>query len=693
MWIDLTISLAIAVNITQEILAIVSNPMTPINILEEFVDYSINTDNENDDFYCFSTIFIAIARNKNASESLLLKLGSYDDYRIEIEIVQYLNAPVALLEKLANRQNRTINEIIAQNPRTPTTLVEKLATEDNSKIRNLLRTHPNISEKAIAIIDFIEGKSGITVELLAQLAEDSRVHIQTKIVQYPLTPANILQKFIQNNIDAKTNGFHGDIPSLVVEHPNVNTAVLETLAEYLSQKDRYFSIPEIGYYEDNACKIIADRRANLSIINTLARMKGLHLVQGKIAASPITLPSTLLELADYTSFSIHQWIILARNRNTPAEALAKIYAHMLTMKGHPNAVEGFESLISHPNMPVPLLVEIATNPSCDAYDRLFREIALKNPLMPPEILRQFANPKIDRKSIEGRNNITADIGFQLINILRGLSKDSQHPTSTDFITRFSQSRQESVRQADLNKDFSAVIAENENLPIDLILQFAASKKVELHRAVAKNRKAPVRVLELLANDKDQSTRYCVAQNPASPSDLLTRMAQNSEALPWMCRNPSLPSKVIELCFESQNHQLLAELAKNSGLDNATLLRLSEQKNSSINFQLIQRVDLPESAIKNIAEATFSDDLNEKKVDNIRHAIWQIVTHHNAPAQILEQLANNEPRSLYEKLTEKLFASIRIAVMKNLNTPITTRQKLYVQTFNLLDNENSDNLLW
>ena len=150
---------------------------------------------------------------------------------------------------------------------------------------------------------------------------------------------------------------------------------------------------------------------------------------------------------------------------------------------------------------------------------------------------------------------------------------------------------------------------------------------------------------------------------------------------------AISSDVIKLLFESQNYQLLAELARNNGLDNAILLRLSELKNSSINFQLVQRVDLSEIAIKNIAEATFSDALNEEKVNNVWYATCRIVTHRNAPAQILEQLANNEPRSLYKKFGEELFKPIRDAVMKNYTTPITIRQKLYSQTFHSLDSGN------
>ena len=249
--------------------AVASNPNTPIQILKELADtrFDVSAENveadeydeydEQDRYLDFYTLLRVVARNHNCSESLLLKLDSYGDRQTEIAIAQHSNVPVSLLKKFASRQYFALNEAIAQNPRTPATLVEKLATEDNRKIRNLLKTHPNLSKKAIAIIDFMDRKPGTTVELLAQLAEDRRVHIQTRIVQYSLTPANILEKLIQNNIDAKTSGCHGDIPSLVIEHPNANTTVLEAFAEYLLEKN------QLGHYQDNACQLRLSRQSGV----------------------------------------------------------------------------------------------------------------------------------------------------------------------------------------------------------------------------------------------------------------------------------------------------------------------------------------------------------------------------------------------------------------------------------------------
>lgn len=57
-----------------------------------------------------------------------------------------------------------------------------------SKLRNVLIDRLNVSQKALNIVLFMQGKPGTPVDLLNETAKDSRSYILILLIEYRYTP-------------------------------------------------------------------------------------------------------------------------------------------------------------------------------------------------------------------------------------------------------------------------------------------------------------------------------------------------------------------------------------------------------------------------------------------------------------------------------------------------------------------------
>jgi hypothetical protein len=207
----------------------------------------------------------AVAKNQNTPTKVLLKLGK-----------EFPNAITAnLLNKFANG-GYWMHKEIAQNPQAPSAILEKLAGENVKEIRNLVKNHPNISETAIAIINFIEGKPGTSIDLLEQLASDRRASVRQLVAAHPSTPVKVLENLAQD-----TDKY---VSFKAASNPNATSTVLK------------FFVAN----DDLARLVAADPLSESSLLGELfikARINKDVEMQRAIASNPNTPTQWLIELA------------------------------------------------------------------------------------------------------------------------------------------------------------------------------------------------------------------------------------------------------------------------------------------------------------------------------------------------------------------------------------------------------------
>lgn len=336
----------------EEILcAVARNPKTPLHILEQLVESPPRfCDDENADEHDFDRLFTAIVQNPNTSESLFLQLAEHGSSDVRMVIAQNPKAPLSLLNQFADWRNFSMHKTIARNPQAPIAILEKLAGEYEKEIRDLVKNHPNVSETAIAIINFIEGKPGTSIDLLERLASDRRASVRLLVAADPSTPAKVLEKLAQDTDE--------NVPFKAASNPNATSTVLEFFGEFLVKQHQLVSPSNKAMYERSAVQLVRRSDITPKVLENLLQMNG-HDVMNAIASSLRTPPIILLALTDYQArfVDIHFLINLAKNPNTPSDGLEKLYLKINQMH-HPNTINGLQAIAAHPNTPVHLRAQL-----------------------------------------------------------------------------------------------------------------------------------------------------------------------------------------------------------------------------------------------------------------------------------------------------------------------------------------------
>jgi hypothetical protein len=100
-----------------------------------------------------------------------------------------------ILDKIARySSNESVLIKIIKNPITLNSTIDYLAASQIRKVRNEIIDRPGVSQKALDTILFMQGKLRIPVDLLNELAEDSRFYLLRLLTKSPETPSEALQK-------------------------------------------------------------------------------------------------------------------------------------------------------------------------------------------------------------------------------------------------------------------------------------------------------------------------------------------------------------------------------------------------------------------------------------------------------------------------------------------------------------------
>ncbi|MFN6561073.1 MAG: hypothetical protein RMY28_014970 [Nostoc sp. ChiSLP01] len=342
----------------EEILcAVAANSNTPLRILEQFLEGPPVFYDEDDADVCdFDRFFIAILQNPNTSESLLLDLADLGSINVKIAIAENPKAPLSLLNEFADWRDFSMHQAIARNPQAPMAILEKLAAQKTKEIRHLVKSHPNVSETAIAIVDFLDGKPGTSIDLIERLARDERASVRLLVAAHPSTPAKVLEKLARDKDE--------DVSFKAASNPNATSTVLEFFAEFLVKQRQLVSprngAKKIEKYKRSAVELVRRSDITPKLLENLLQMKE-YVVVKAIASSLRTPPTMLLALTDYQArfVDIHFFITLAKNPNTPSKALEKLYLKINQTQWHPDYIDALRTIAAHSNTPVHLLEQLA----------------------------------------------------------------------------------------------------------------------------------------------------------------------------------------------------------------------------------------------------------------------------------------------------------------------------------------------
>ncbi len=271
-----------------------------------------------------------------------------------------------------------MHKALARNPQAPIEILEKLAGENEKEIREMVKNHPHVSETAIAIINFMEGKPGTSIELLEKLASDKRASVRLLVASHPTTPAKVLEKLAQDKDEY--------VPFKAASNPNVTSSVLEFYAEFLVKQHQIVSPSKKAMYESSAVQLVRRSKITPKVLETLLQINEDSVVNAIALClkAPSTMLLTLTDLkAPFTN--IHFFINLAKNRKTPSEGLEKLYIK-IKQSGHPSTFDGLRIIAAHRNTSIHLLEELAVH---FYYD--IRVTVAKNANTPISILERLSN--------------------------------------------------------------------------------------------------------------------------------------------------------------------------------------------------------------------------------------------------------------------------------------------------------------
>lgn len=215
------------INITKEV---INNPRMTASCLEEILDILIDSN--------WDEFFVEFSKLSKLSFKIVEKISKkkfYSGLIIDRPLSQ--NSPIILDNIAHNADEESVFIKILKNSVTLISTIEYLATSSSPAVRNTLIDRPNVSQKALDIVLFMQNKPGTPIEILHELAEDSRVSIKRLLTKYPYTPLNILDKIANSQYyddfthKDKDTLDYWDISNNLAIHPNTSLELLNKILE------------------------------------------------------------------------------------------------------------------------------------------------------------------------------------------------------------------------------------------------------------------------------------------------------------------------------------------------------------------------------------------------------------------------------------------------------------------------------
>ena len=450
-------------------LAVITNPNTTLKILEKIAESY-----QDDDSWEWTKIYLAISSHPKASSVLL-----------------NLIAEKAEKSCYGAQDIEAIQSQVARHPNTSTSTLDKLFYSQE-KTRFYALQHPNISDYALSIIQFIEDKLEPDITLLNKLANHSDYHIRRLVAKHNNVSVEILEKLIE---DKDT-----DVQLAAIANPNTPLKILEKIAE--------------SYQDDDSWKW-------QRIYKAISRNPN---------ASSVLL-NLIAEKAEKSCYGAQDIEAIqsqvARHRNTSTSTLDKLFYSQEKTRfyalQHPNISDYVVSIIQ--------FIENKLEPDITVFNKLVNNsdhyihtlIARYNNV-PVEILEKLAKHENEyvREAVAKNPNITSIISYQLAEdktwrARRGVAQNKKTPP--EILIKLSCDRSKQVRKK---------VALNINTPVNILEQLKADKESDVREAVARNRNTSSNILKELAKDTNVSVQLAVVKNRNISSEILQKLSTDKD---------------------------------------------------------------------------------------------------------------------------------------------------------------------
>jgi hypothetical protein len=643
----------------EEILcAITQNPVTPLSILETLVHNPPQL-YEEPEWSDYDRIFASVAKSPNVSVELLTELVERGG-GVCYAIAENPKAPSKFLEQFATWRNIDMHRALMRNPKTPSSVLEILAGGLWPNIHYKpsqvdVRTHPNVSEMAINIANFIDGKPGTPVYVLERLAVDHRPEVRRLVAEHPSTSPEALEKLAQ---DKEQN-----IRQLTTHHPHLTSEALEKLthrlvSDYLEALK--YQSSDLRSWESSFLAILKHPNLTSKTVDSLLYLINLAEPNHRHAQSTVIeailqheklLGSKLLELIQSSKGNLYLYshTALAKNPNLTTEILEILIQLLLSLT--PN-----EILASQPNSALYPIDPQTFRSLTQQFERRANDAIaqlITHPNILPERLEDFSTHDYDliRKGVAQNPNTPIPV-LQML---------ATHPTLGN-------------RRA---------VAQNPNTPTHLLHKLAVDSNTSVRSEVAKNLHTPLVILETLVDDESHFIRAALAKNPSVSEAILNRLFKDPEedVRRSLIDHPRISAQMIDFFVDELNDSIRESIIQHPNISVQTLLKLAEQECSGVRRSLFARGNsLPSVVLEKMTEVTLAQ-LQAKtdaqyRQDDEDTIINLIANHPNTPRHILAMFTTNQTVELHQRLGENWCSNFLYrSVASNISTPIDILEKL------------------
>jgi hypothetical protein len=352
-------------------------------------------------------------------------------------------------------------------------------------------------------------------------------------------------------------------------------------------------------------------------------------VRQSIAANP-QMPVGMMEEMAKTPSSANI-LGLALNPKLPPVLIEKCFELALKMRfGYYN--EGnrvMQPLFAHPHFPLPLIQKAvmhenvylryfaAQHPRLSAaqaallvkdegalndwsfpqQDRKVRDVVLRNPNLPPDVMREMAQLSDEnvRMNVGENPNATPDVLHILAQDKREFIRirASKHPNTEGKVLQ--------ILAKDRKKDVRAAVAENPRLPAELMPLLATDKTPEVRAKMAQHPHLPLNLAENLMHGSDGTVRTALLGYPKLPSAWFEKLAHDADVnvRAAVAEHPQAPPHLLRAFLADSQPEVRRHLVKNPNLPVEVLRALVHDTDQQVQLDLAHHPHVPPDVLKHL----------------------------------------------------------------------------------------------
>jgi hypothetical protein len=573
--------------------------------------------------------------------------------KILIAIASNINTPVHILEQLAGDRDGWVRRTVFQNPSTPNAVFQ-LFHEYEAAIANPHTSTAKLSEMAAREWEHtrigVAAHGNTAPELLTKLATAKSWEIRAAVALNSNVPMQVLEELaLDKRLGVRSAvARNGKTPAslLVRLLQDKKTDLRREIAKHPNINSAILEllVRDADYYV--RVGVVENVKTPVEVLAYLANDKDAY-IRKHVARNPRATEAILLQLASDSDSSVRQYV--ARNPNIPISVLMKLASD--------DVIGVRYSLAENFSTPNHILTYLTT----DKFVRVGLQAG--KTLQQKQIIHESNNQNdSDSQVISNEYTIASNPKTHIQVLIELILKDG-YDISQLATTNLSQKLALNSdipsmlleKCAELSKlDIKIALLRHPNVPVSVLCKFAASSSFRLRRLLSKNPNLDASLLEKLLQDKHQEVRRMALKNFLQTTKKWENSTLREFLLEWeTVQNFHPPAeKLMEL---STSKWTLIREAVALHPQTAMLLDYGDGILSISKKTVVTQ--------KNYTPATLLEKLAKDKNPAVKIAVARNI---NTPINILEDLLRNN----------FLENSIHLAAMKNAIARYPERASLY-----------------